>query len=253
MNPATVQSGQPLMTQAMQPDLNEQASQALEAQHERWNHVHVNWTAVWLGALAAFSAVLVFGLIGLAVGAHLVGPEHRVVDLHNMGMFSLIFSICAAFFAFIIGGWIAGKVAGILHAEPGMLHGGIAWLLAVPMLLAATSVGAGSLFGGWYSGLAGHPSWAAVESTPFTRPEAPAANATIEERAAYQAQMTDYNQKVHQWNEDTPRAVRNSALGAVTALLLGLIGSVIGGWAASGEPMNFTHYRSRKPMYHIPA
>jgi len=25
---------------------------------------------------------------------------------------------------------------------------------------------------------------------------------------------------------------------------------VIGGWMASGEPMNFVHYRTRKPKYH---
>jgi len=48
-----------------------------------------------------------------------------------------------------------------------------------------------------------------------------------------------------QWREDTPRAVRNAALGAVTALLLGLVGSVIGGWMASGEPMTFGHHRYR--------
>jgi hypothetical protein len=38
---------------------------------------------------------------------------------------------------------------------------------------------------------------------------------------------------------------RNTALGALTALLLGLVGSVLGGWMASGEPMSFTHYRKR--------
>ena len=31
----------------------------------------------------------------------------------------------------------------------------------------------------------------------------------------------------------------------VSALLLGLVGSVIGGWMASGEPMTLTHYRHR--------
>jgi uncharacterized membrane protein YeaQ/YmgE (transglycosylase-associated protein family) len=55
-------------------------------------------------------------------------------------------------------------------------------------------------------------------------------------------------QKVRQWKEETPKATRNSAIGAVTALLLGLMGSVIGGWMASGEPMNFTHFRTRKTV-----
>jgi uncharacterized membrane protein YeaQ/YmgE (transglycosylase-associated protein family) len=41
---------------------------------------------------------------------------------------------------------------------------------------------------------------------------------------------------------------RNGALGALTALLVGLVGSVIGGWMASGEPMTFTHYRTRAAL-----
>ena len=41
-------------------------------------------------------------------------------------------------------------------------------------------------------------------------------------------------------------AVWVGALSAfAVALLIGLIASVIGGWLASGEPMNFTHYRTR--------
>jgi hypothetical protein len=40
-------------------------------------------------------------------------------------------------------------------------------------------------------------------------------------------------------------AARNSALGAITALLLGLIGSVIGGWLGSRKPM--ASYDDRAP------
>ena len=70
-------------------------------------------------------------------------------------------------------------------------------------------------------------------------------DATAEERTQFKAELVAYKLKVRQWQEETPRALRNSALGGVTALLLGLMGSVIGGWLASGEPMNFTHYRTR--------
>ena len=38
-------------------------------------------------------------------------------------------------------------------------------------------------------------------------------------------------------------AMRNAALGGVTALLIGLIGGVIGGWMASGEPMTLAARR----------
>jgi len=210
-----------------------------EAIHEQWHHWPVNWTAVWVGALASLAVALLFGLIGIAVGAHLLGPEHRIVDLHKMGIGALIFSVCGAFFSFVVGGWAAGKIAGILHSEPAILHGAITWLLTVPLLVLSIGVGAGSFFGGWYAGLSGAPVVPA-----FERPEPLGPNATTAERQRYDAELAAYQQKVHQWNEDTPRATRNSALGALTALLLGLVGSVVGGWMASGEPMSLTYRRN---------
>src|SRR5438046_9971490 len=67
-------------------DTKEQVETIQEAHYERWHHWHVNWSAVWVGSLAAIAAVLIFGLIGIAVGAHLLGPENRVVDLKTLGI-----------------------------------------------------------------------------------------------------------------------------------------------------------------------
>ena len=39
--------------------------------------------------------------------------------------------------------------------------------------------------------------------------------------------------------------MRNSALAAAVAMLLGLLGATLGGWMASGEPMTLGHYRRR--------
>jgi hypothetical protein len=219
--------------------------QAAEVHYERGTAWPINWSAVWVGALAALGAALIFGLIGVAIGAHLLDPAHRVVDLHKMAIGSLIFSVCSAFFAFVIGGWVAGKVAGTCHSEPGALHGAMSWLVATPFLVLFVALGAGSLFGGWYTGLAGTPAWANPPGAPFERPEALGATATDAERAQLTAAQAEYRDKIRQWNEETPRATRNGALGAVTALLLGLVGSVLGGWMACGEPMSFTYHRTR--------
>lgn len=221
---------------------------AAEIEYERWVHWPVNWSAVWVGSLAALAAVLVFGLIGIAIGAHLLGPEHRIVDLKKLGMGALVFSVFSAFVAFVLAGWVTGKVAGILRSEPAMLHGAVTWCVAVPLLVALGTIGAGSYFGGWFGGLAGTPSWAAPAGVPYDRPDPLAVDATAEERAQFRAAQIEFTQKVRQWKEETPKATRNSAIGALTALLLGLMGSVIGGWMASGEPMNFTHYRTRKTV-----
>ncbi|HXS25545.1 MAG TPA: hypothetical protein VN719_15020, partial [Gemmatimonadales bacterium] len=73
-------------------------------------------------------------------------------------------------------------------------------------------LGAAGHLGGWYAGLSGTPSWVAAAPTP---------------------------------DPDLAVATRNNAVATTIALLLGLIGSVIGGWMASGEPMTFTHHLTR--------
>ena len=201
------------------------------SQAETWVPWPVSWSAIWVGALAAIALALLFGLVGIALGFHLLGPSGRIVDWHKFGIGALIFSVCGAFFSGVVGGWVAGKIAGMRRSEPAMLHGAIVWLVTVPLVLALAALGAGSYFGGWYVGLAGQAVWATPPSVPGSAPSTlldPAARAAAEQEAA--------------------RVARNSALGAVTALLLGLVGSVIGGWMASGEPMTFTYYRTRQVL-----
>ena len=168
------------------------------------------WSAVWVGALSALAVGLVIGLIGYAIGAHqLTAP--RTTTFSNVRLVTTIFSVAGAFFAFVVGGWVAGRILGARRAEPAILHGVIAWLVTVPAMLLLGAVGATAMWGGWYGGLVASPAWVA---TPPTTPEIAA-------------------------------AVRNGALASVAALLLGLVGSVIGGWMASGEPMKLGHYRRR--------
>lgn len=179
---------------------------------QRWEVVGwpVNWSAIWIGALAALAVGLVFGLIGTAIGAY---QEARIVSWHRFHRWALILSVCGAFFAFVAGGWATGKILGARHAETSMLHAAIAWLVTIPIVLVLASLGAAGHLGVWYGGLAGTPAWVA-----------PAA--VLDPQLAL-------------------NMARNGALGALTALLLGLVGSVVGGWMASGEPMTITYYRSR--------
>jgi hypothetical protein len=176
---------------------------------EVWTPWPVSWSAIWVGALAALAVGLIIGLIGTAVGAH---GASRYVDWGKLQLIGIVFGVAGSFFAFAAGGWAAARVAGIQRAETAMLHAGIVWALAIPLLVAMAAFGASSLGGGWYGGLAGTPAW--VAAVPPADPE-------------------------------LARAMRNTALASVVALLIGLMGAVIGGWMASGEPMTFSYYRRR--------
>ena len=88
---------------------------------------------------------------------------------------SVIFSIGGAFFAFVLGGWAAARVAGIRRSEPAMLHGAIAFLVTVPIMLVLASLGATVHYGGWYTGLGGTPAWVSSAVAAATDPNAAAA------------------------------------------------------------------------------
>ena len=169
----------------------------------------VYWSAIIVGALAAVAAALLGGLLAVAFRAYDVTPGR--VGPGTLSVGELAASVCIGFFSFVIAGWGAARIAGLRRAEPAMLHGAIAWLVAVPFLFALVAFGARSYLGAWYGGLAGAPIWSA--------PGAPIA----------------------------AKAAREMAGGAATSLLLGLVGAIIGGWLGSGEPMTFTHYRTRQP------
>lgn len=174
---------------------------------ETWVAWAVNWSAVWVGALASLTAALIFGLLGSAAGAT---SAEKFSSFTTISRIDVAIVICAAFFAFVIGGWCAGKITAARHSERTILHGAIAWLVSTPLLVALLAAGAGNAFGGWYGGIV----------TPLGAAAAAPA---------------------------TPAGVRDTALAAITALLVGLVGSVIGGWMASGEPMTLTHHRKRDP------
>jgi len=180
-----------------------------------WIRWPVAWSAIWVGALTALAVGLIIGLLGFAFGANEVA---NTVDWEKLRLISAIFAVGGAFFAFVAGGWTAGRIAGIRRSEPAMLHGAIVWLVTLPLLLALAAVGIAGHWGGWYGGLG-----SMVPLTPGAAPD-----------------------------PDLAEATRNNALATAVALLLGLIGSVIGGWMASGEPMTFTHYRRRDRVVDFP-
>jgi len=205
-------------------------------------HWRVDWSAVFVGALSALAVITLLGLVGAAIGASYMNSSERLVDVKKISLAVIVFSVCTAFFAFVVAGWVAGKIAGFRYSEPSMLHGAVAWLIAVPLLGAMVSVGIAGFGGGWYGGLVtAHGS----DKLPFERPADLSANATEQQRTAHEKALADFQDKRAQWEADTPKVVRNTALCTITSMLLSLIGAVVGGWMACGEPMTFTHYRRR--------
>jgi hypothetical protein len=183
------------------------------AREDAWTAWPVYWTPVIVGALASVVAVVLFGVIGTAVGSWKAGNEGRVTDFSGIGRVAVAYAVFASFLAFVIGGWIAARIAGITRAEPAILHAAIAFLVATVALLAMASFG-GAVFNGWYAGLAPSPAVPSQAGQP------------VDPNAA--------------------KAAAAGATAAAVAILLGLAGSVVGGWMGSGERMDFSFYNRER-------
>ena len=181
-----------------------------------WTGWHLSWGSVFVGALAGLVAAVLFSLIALAIGAH-KAVDDRILKWADLGPVTIIVSVFGAFLASVIGAWVAAKMSGARRAEPAILHGVAAWLvtMGIVLLFAALS-GANTLGGGYLGGLTppGAP-------TPTTTPVDP----------------------------NTAIAIRNAAVGSTLGILIGLMGAVVGGWFASGEPMNVSYYRTRDSSF----
>jgi hypothetical protein len=183
---------------------------------EAWTAWPVYWTPIVVGALASIVAVVLFGVIGTAFGAWKAGTEGRVTDFTGIGRAAVAYAVFASFFAFVIGGWITARVAGIRRAETAILQAAIAFLVATVALVAMASFG-GAVFNGWYVSLAPSP----IVPTPAGQPVDP----------------------------NAAKAAAAGATAAAVAILLGLSGSVVGGWMGSGETMDLSFIeRERRRM-----
>jgi len=204
----------------------------LESVPVKWVHWPVSWSAVIVGSLTTLALILIFGLIGIAVGAHLVGPSRAVLEWKTLAWLGLAFNVFGVFFAFVGGGWVASKIAGIRWSETAMMHGAIVWVVTIPLIVFIAAQGASSYMGGWLGGLGtNHPAWAATPDSTLTIP-AP----------------TDKAKTTTSAETAAAKATRNAALGDVAALLLGLMGCALGAWCGSGEAMTFSHWRDRTPV-----
>src|SRR5437660_11848048 len=103
---------------------------------DSWTAWTVYWTPVIIGALASVVAVVLFGVVGTAVGSWKAGNEGRITDFSGIGRAAVAYAVFASFLAFVIGGWVTARIAGIRRAEPAILHPAIALLVAWVALVA---------------------------------------------------------------------------------------------------------------------
>ncbi len=170
----------------------------------------VRWGPIWAGLLAAFFALLVLSLVGVAIGATTVNAGAAVQGNANSGAgaFSAIWAGITAILSFLIGGYVAGRTAAVHERGWAALNGALVFLLALPVLLWLASQGLGAIIGN-ASNIAGDL------GINLGQLGATASGAARNVTPAQAQQAAD--------------TARNTALGTLIGLLLGCAAGALGG------------------------
>jgi hypothetical protein len=103
----------------------------------------ISWGAVFAGLALALVTQLTLYLLGLSIGALTVNPMAEQDPLAGLGTAFVIWDAASTLIALFIGGWVAGRLAGIPSQADGAVHGLVVWATTIlaSIVLLSTTVG----------------------------------------------------------------------------------------------------------------
>jgi len=185
----------------------------------------VHWGPVFAGLVCAITVMAILGLLGLGIG--LTGMNAATAAAQgsvpaDAGRNSAIWAGIASIIAFLIGGYVAARTAGVFNRNWGAMNGAVVFMVAVPIALWLAGQGMGAIMG----------SFGNLASGLNLDPNA-AANTAQNAAAQAQANPTAVG--------DAAAAIRNAAWGSLVAVILGLIAATLGGWLGARQYFPMTH------------
>lgn len=108
----------------------------------------ISWGAVFAGTLVALVAQLLFSLLGLGIGLGTIDPVEESNPLEGLGTGSIIWWSVTMLISLFLGGWVAGRLAGIPKAFDSILHGALAFCLFTLLTFYLLTTTVGSIISG---------------------------------------------------------------------------------------------------------
>ncbi len=109
----------------------------------------VSWGAIFAGAVVAIVTQFLLNLLGLGIGMTTFDPAGGDSDsAAGFGMAQGIWTVVSSLIALFVGGWVAGRLAGMPRRTDGMLHGVVTWALTTLLALYLLTTGVGRVVSG---------------------------------------------------------------------------------------------------------
>lgn len=108
----------------------------------------VSWGAVFAGSLIALMVLTLINLLILGIATPTINPATEAQPFSGIGTGTAVGLIISNVLALFVGGWIAGRLAGLTRASDGLLHGLLTWGVVTLVSFAVISTAAGRLVSG---------------------------------------------------------------------------------------------------------
>ena len=202
----------------------------------------ISWGAVMAGAILALVVQLLLQMLGAGIGLSTVDPL-RPGDTPSASAFATTAGIWWAvggLIAAYIGGWLAGKLAGVARAGDGAWHGLMSWAVSTLVTVYVLSTAAGSLLSGAtnVAGTAASATATAATGAAASNPGAASDAARAATTARNQLSAPENEQKAREVADATTRNASRAMLWGFLALALGSLLASLGGRAGRPRGLN---------------
>lgn len=103
----------------------------------------VRWASVLAGIFTTLASLIVFTVLGIAIGAAAFDPN----EPSNLGLGTGIYSIITGILSFLFGGFVAARSAAVAGRNNGLLNGAMVWIVTTVLVLNMLGAGLGTLIG----------------------------------------------------------------------------------------------------------
>lgn len=108
----------------------------------------ISWGAVFAGTLIALVSQLLLSLLGFGIGMGTVDPTEEANPMSGLGTGSIIWWSITMLISLFLGGWAAGRLAGIPRTFDSTLHGILAFCLFTLLSFYLLTTAVGRIIGG---------------------------------------------------------------------------------------------------------
>lgn len=211
-----------------------------------------SWGAIFAGTTVVLATQLLLSTLGIGIGASTINPLTEQNPMSGLGTGAAIWFGISTLISLFVGGWVAGRLAGVPLKTDSMLHGLLTWGLSTLLTVYLLTSALGGLIGGTAHAIGGAVSTATqgaatAASGAAGQPQiVNQARGAIDKATNQAEQLKDQAQSNAPEIQDRARQVGASAasgtskaaLATFVILLLGAIAAALGGQRATPRDLS---------------